>query len=66
MGLRRLESSLYEVYWDVTADALNEYEVHRFPPIDNEMYHLDYPNSCSRHRPMIKLLRICTKRNVNY
>ncbi|CAF4316402.1 unnamed protein product [Adineta steineri] len=24
VGLRRLENSLYEPYWDVTADALNE------------------------------------------
>lgn len=24
VGLQRLENSLYETYWDVTADALNE------------------------------------------
>ena len=24
VGLRRIDSSLYEIYWDVTSDALNE------------------------------------------
>ncbi|UJR37177.1 hypothetical protein I4U23_029885 [Adineta vaga] len=36
VGLRRLESSLYEAYWDVTADALNDLTQFLFniPPTD--------------------------------
>jgi hypothetical protein len=36
VGLRRLENSLYEAYWDVTADALNDLSQFLFNTVPND------------------------------